>query len=110
MEVKLFEVRDRATFLSMIAIKIKAATEQEIFLTKRAGYDTTGHYVLFSSLDGGTKLHCDAYSHDNITRVTAHHYIEEHWNELKSGDVIDCEYIRGETKKPKQSERIISNY
>jgi hypothetical protein len=36
---------------------------------------------------------------------TAHAYIEEKWDELGSGVVIDVEYILGETRTYKASER-----
>ena len=35
----------------------------------------------------------------------AHNYIIEHWHELKDGDVVDVQFILGETKAPKVSER-----
>jgi hypothetical protein len=37
--------------------------------------------------------------------VEAHRYIEENWNALSDGDVIDVEFILGETKEKKISER-----
>ena len=36
----------------------------------------------------------------------AHCYIERKWRELKDGDVIDVEFILGETTSIKISERI----
>jgi hypothetical protein len=35
---------------------------------------------------------------------TAHNFIAEHWAELNSGDVVDVEYILGETSAPKDFE------
>ena len=42
---------------------------------------------------------------DTRTRPHAHAYIEQHWHELRDGDVIDIEFILGETAEPKLSER-----
>jgi hypothetical protein len=38
------------------------------------------------------------------TLKTAHHWIENHWEELQDGSVVDVEFILGETPKPKVSE------
>ena len=35
----------------------------------------------------------------------AHHYIIEHWDKLRDGDVVDVSFILGETQQPKVSER-----
>ena len=47
----------------------------------------------------------DPYSWGDRTYSVAHNYIQEHWDEIKAGDVIDVEYILGETPEPKLSER-----
>jgi len=39
------------------------------------------------------------------TKLISHKYICEHWDELKSGDVVDVEYILGIRDEPKTSER-----
>lgn len=40
------------------------------------------------------------------TFPVAHSFIENNWDELKDGDVIDVEFILGETAEKKVSERI----
>jgi hypothetical protein len=35
---------------------------------------------------------------------TAHAHILQNWHSLTSGDVIDVEFILGESKQPKESE------
>jgi hypothetical protein len=35
----------------------------------------------------------------------AHHHIYEKWDSLEDGDVVDVEFILGETTKPKLSEK-----
>ena len=40
------------------------------------------------------------------TMIVAHKFIKEHFDELETGDVIDVEYILGETDTQKMSERI----
>jgi hypothetical protein len=111
MEVKLLEVRDRMTFIPMLAIKPVPRSEEERYLLARAGYGRAPEsqvcYVLLCRLDGG-QLHWDPYSwgqNGDRTFGTVHHWLLEHWAEVESGDVVDAEFIRGETTEPKVSER-----
>lgn len=111
MEIKLFEVRDRITFISAIAIKLGSNNESERFLLARAGFGLLNEdqekYILFGRLQD-LKLEYNFIS-DSRTMPVAHNYIRENWNDLKSGDVIDIEYVLGEVSKPKESERNASN-
>ena len=36
----------------------------------------------------------------------AHLWLENHWDEAKSGQVIDVEFLLGERAEPKESERL----
>lgn len=111
MEIKLFEIRDRVTFISSIAIGLDSNNESERFLLARAGFGISNEnqkrYILFGRLSD-LKLEYD-FKSDTRTMSVAHNYIKENWNNLKSGDVIDIEYILGEANKPKESERNASN-
>jgi len=110
MEIKLIEVRDRATFIPMLAIKPVPRSEEERYLLARAGYgrspDVQGEYVLLARLDGGP-LRYDHYGWEPPVRTyqTAHFWLLSHWDEIASGDVLDVEFILGETLSPKPSER-----
>lgn len=112
MEIKLFELRDRSTFVPVIAIRLSSRTEEERFLLSRAGYGTLSEdhsrYVLLGGLED-LKMTYSPYSQANRTRQVAHEYIQKNWDDLKSGEVIDVEYILGETKEKKQSESL-QNY
>jgi hypothetical protein len=107
MEVKLFEVRDRGTFLPVMVTKFRANTEAEAFILHRAGglgspeaFST--FFLELNSLENGS---ADPYIHPSDTRKIAHQYIEQHWDQLSTGDVIDVEYITGQTDATKVSER-----
>lgn len=111
MIVKLFEVRDSATFLPVIAIKCDPANEAERYLLARTGYgmiaEDQGEYVLMTALHGGDPLRYDAYAWgNNRTRAVTHAHIQKHFNELESGAVIDVQFLLGETKAPKVSEAV----
>jgi hypothetical protein len=105
MKVKAFELRDRGTFVPAIAIKLEANNDAELFLLRHAGYGPGKPMILLGSMNGGM-FNYDAYDWGaNGTKFTAHQYIEEHFDELESGQVICTEYIRGERETPKVSER-----
>jgi hypothetical protein len=109
MEVKCLEVRDAGTFIPVICIRPVPDNEGQRYLLRRDGYrgDASEHCIIV------IKAQCRGVSYDpcnwpNDTRTmpNAHGYIKRHWEELKDGDVIDVEYITGETSEPKVSERI----
>lgn len=109
MTIKLFEVRDAGTFIPAIAIKCNPADESERYSLGRTGYGTLpenqASYVIFGRLDD-LELTRDAYSWDNRTMHNAHVYVRDNFDTLESGEVIDVEYILGETDSPKVSERL----
>lgn len=133
MEVKLLEVRDRLTFIPVIAIAmveqpasaaglgsldpvaVKAIADRR-YLLGRAGYAdderhptiALAHLSAAKTADraSGKTFCCDPYDWCDRTYQCAHLYIEKNWHDLKDGDVIDVEHILGETASPKLSERL----
>ena len=112
MHVKLFEIRDQATFMPVIAIKPDGSDQRARWLWSRAGYGTApsdqSEYVLVGRLAGGTgQLSCDPYDWGGGARTmkVAHQHIIEHWYELETGAVIDVQFILKETEEPKVSEQ-----
>jgi hypothetical protein len=104
---KLFEIRDAGTFIPVMATLLTSDIYEEAYLIGRAGYQ---NYVDPTSIMV-TRLHdClsanDPYEWTNRTMYTAHQYIESHFHDLKTGDVIDVQFILGETSVPKVSERL----
>lgn len=100
MDTKLLEIRDRATFIPAMAIRVSG---QDGYLMRRAGFgDVPMVYLVMLATE---KCRYDPYNWDNMrTMGNSHNYIEEHWDELQSGDVVDVEFILGESKQPKLSE------
>lgn len=113
MQVKVFELRDRATFIPIIVTKIPAMgvgeNEDVQYLLGRAGYRTNTSIIL-TNLSYPEQSHADVYDWGCRTYSNAHRYIEENFDDLVDGQVIDVEYILGETKEPKLSERITNKY
>jgi hypothetical protein len=107
LSVKLFEIRDAATFIPAIGIRIEPygfeVTTFERYLMRRAGYGD-GFLVLFTRLDGGGESHYDPYGWKNRTFQVAHDFVAKNWDSLDSGAVVDVEFILGLRPEPKSSE------
>lgn len=109
MTIKLFEIRDSMTCIPVMAVRLRADSRQERFLLKRSGYGERDEieYVILCKLDG-VEAHYDPFDWSNArTMRTAHRYIIDSWETLSSGDVVDVEFILGETSAPKQSEAVL---
>ena len=107
MQTKLFEIRDRATLIPVLAVNCDTSMDQrEWWLLRKAGYACDGNnIVLLSNLCGGTVINYDPFNWSDRTYATAHEFITEHWDSLRSGDVVDVEFILGETLEVKISEQ-----
>lgn len=106
MTSKLFEVRDKGTFVPVLCTLMESEHGQERWLLARAGYGGPCGLVLMAGLVAHPDK-CTYSPHDwgNRTRQTAHRYITENWHNLSTGAVIDVEFILGEKDVPKVSER-----
>lgn len=114
MEIKLFEIRDRMTFIPAMAIRLHARTEMEFWLLRRAGYGADHiagslekilePYIILIHL-GDNKACNDPYDWPNLrTMGNIHKHLIEEWKHLESGQLLDVEFILGETRVPKKSE------
>ena len=108
MECKVFELRDHATFIPLLAVKLGSRIEAERYLLARAGfgrdYGEQNTYILLMSLNGGKGSYdCEFFDR---TYAAAHQHILEHWDELASGCVVDVRVILGEESEVCQSEAI----
>ena len=104
MKTKLFEIRDRGTFMPAMATLAKGDDRQEQYLLLSSGFGHVSPLVILHFLELN-ETYYDVYRWGDRTRFTAHRYIQENWEKLKSGDVVDVEYILGETTEPKMSQR-----
>ena len=110
MITKLFEIRDSATFIPVIATKIEYDIDAQSYLLRRAGLSKPLNPALFYILlcrinSGGGECQTLPYNWHGRTMTTAHQHIVKNWQKLEDGDVIDVEFILGETKVRKVSER-----
>ena len=109
MITKLFEIRDKHTFIPVIATKLGHESEAQSYLLRVAGFfqplNPSAIYILLARLSGRGEFYASPHDWSGRTMVTAHKHIIANWETLEDGDVIDVEFILGETKVKKVSER-----
>ena len=105
LKTKMFEVRDRGTYIPVVAVKLVTDDISEEYMLRRAGYSNYYPAIIVARIDD-VEAHNDAYNWaDTRTLREAHGYIAKNFDRLKSGDVVDIEFILGETTVCKKSER-----
>lgn len=106
MKSKVLEIRDRATFIPVVATEMFPENEIQSYYLRHSGYGFDYPLVLVTTLDG-RECEYDPFKWGTNPRTMfeAHMYIQEHFNELNEGDVVDVEYILGEAKEAKKSQR-----
>lgn len=106
MKVKCLEIRDRATFIPVICIHPVADNEEQRYLLKRDGYSASLDEKCIIMIDHQCRgAAYDPFDWNERTKNTAHQFIESNWDQLSDGDVIDVEFILGESTTKKASER-----
>ena len=112
METKCLEIRDKCTCIPALAIRMRGDTEiARYYVHTRSGYPRDGSSIMLMVLYTG-KATNEPYEWESLglgprTMPVAHKFIIEHFGELSDGDVVDVEFILGESSAPKRSERII---
>ena len=112
MIAKLFEVRDRGTFIPMLAVQCDPADENERYLLAHAGFGkdaaTQRGYVLCGEIDSGKfKMSYDPLDFPDGTLRQAVEHIQANFHALVSGGVIDAEFLRRERTLPRRPERLL---
>jgi hypothetical protein len=111
MTAKTFEIRDRMTFIPVLAVKLEPSNEADRYLLGRAGFgiypENQARYIQLIRISGGEgPTYCNPGDWADRTMQTAHLYLLDHFDELESGSIVDVEHILGETTELKVSERI----
>lgn len=108
MLVKTLEIRDEGTFIPVICIHPTPANAAQRYLLRRDGYSGQQDERCIIMVDA----QCRGCAYDpyewtgSRTKQIAHDYIRNNWAAIKDGDVIDVQFILGETEAPKVSEAI----
>lgn len=109
LESKVLEVRDIATHIDVLAIRMLAKNDiQNYYIHVRSGYPRNGSCIGMVTLNNCAPGNVDPYAWGDRTYATAHNYIYDHFDELIDGDVVDVEFILGEKPTKKVSERLTS--
>jgi len=126
MITKAIEIRDKGTFIPAIAIKMtpafvpaaqleansrqRQAYDHERYLLRRSGYvfDEPCCVMLVRMDANGSPRQASYDPHGwgagNRTYIVAHTYIVQNFEALENGQVVDVEFILGETQQAKESE------
>jgi hypothetical protein len=113
MKTKIFELRDKATCLVVVATKMEPESkdrsykeyERELMLLRKLGFsDFKDNPLVMLTLPNSGKNYYIPYQWNDRTLQTAHKYIQDNFDELEQDDVIDIEYILGETNQVKPTE------
>lgn len=110
METKVFELRDRGTFIPLLAVKApRSPDERERWLLRRSGWSTfdveTGMILVIGSLVTGKYAHDPLELGGGRTYHAAYRHIMDNWDSLRNGQVICVEHILGERETPKETEQ-----
>lgn len=103
MKIKVFEVRDRMTMIPVLAIKLESENIHQQKLLHHAGYSPFETYYLVLHVVS-FEFQFDSHAWNDRTLGHAHHYIKKHFDEMVDGEVIDIEFILGETSERKVSD------
>lgn len=114
MRAKLIEIRDEGTFIAALAVDVEAVNEAERYLLSRTGFTPHQHAPRFVLLSSNLSSHPMDMTYDvadwgvygQRTYQTVHKWLKDTaWDEIEPGQVVDVQYILGETSAPKRPER-----
>lgn len=102
-EIKFLQIRDVATDIPAMAIKLDPESIMDCKIVARAGYGREGEYIILVKLDG-CESHYSPYDWGGRTMPVAHQALIENWDKYTSSDVVCVEFILGERDTPKSFE------
>jgi hypothetical protein len=112
LQVKLIELRDIATCIPVLAVRLwrdREADPESHWLLARAGYGSLESVsppcVLLTDLQGGRKAEYDPYAWGGRTFPVAHDYIQDNWDLIPDGGIVDVRVILGEETELPKSDR-----
>ena len=108
MEAKTIEIRDRATMIVALAVRLDPGCERDRHLLARAGYGLLpaeqSEYILLTNFVRMKTEH-DPFAWGDRTMHIAHRELLGcDWDAVQPGAVFDVEFILGETDQPKAAE------
>ncbi len=110
MDTKTLEIRDVATLIPVLAIRMVADNEAAgWYIHERCGHPREGGSIVVMVLSNMAATN-DPYEwvllkYGSRTMPVAHQFIIQKFDELVDGDVVDVEFLLREVEIPKVSER-----
>lgn len=103
-EIKLIEIRDRSTCIPAAIFRLDCSD----WLAQRAGWhkDNNSNCYLVDLL-GRRRAEYDPYAWGDRTFHNVLKWCKNNFDSIENGQVVDVEYILGETDQPKTSERYL---
>lgn len=105
MTVKFLEIRDSATFIPAVAFRLRPEHPRERYLAARAGFFQSQEQAIWLlklvTMEAGCHENCWDGSR---TMKEAHKWIKANWKDVVTEDVIDVQFILGETDSKAMSE------
>jgi hypothetical protein len=105
MKTLILELRDKGTFIPILALQLSHTSLSEASLLAQGGWGDANvvPYIMLMPLnESKVTASFGVYLWNDRTFSTAHHYISNNFDTLVSGDVIDVEFILGETHTKKE--------
>ena len=102
-EAKWIGVFDRCTYIQMIAMRFYPCDAYSQRMSARSGFSRIpgdAYTFFYIPMNGECAYNANDLK-DQYTLGTAARHIESHWGEIESGDTVDAEFLRGESKEPK---------
>jgi hypothetical protein len=119
METKLIEVRDRMTCIVVLCVRpwpvtlpydVDRETDKGAKLNKlqrmawRCGYKEARAVIMTRLAEPGRGAQSDPFEWLDRTMSQAHNYIEQNWEKIPNGGLVDVRVVLGEEKEPAESE------
>jgi hypothetical protein len=104
--IKMVEIRDRATCIPAFAILMLPENQDEVSLMRQTGYGFSHPCVMLVSIEAPwhSARSSDEWQERSVrTMAIAHKYIEDNFSNISECQVIDVEFILGEVDAPCKS-------
>lgn len=107
-DIKFFEIRDRGTTISAMAINLqrrfdRSQMENAMLAYAGYGFDTTILLIKLADCEAAYNPY-EWKNNPARTMPRAHHHIEQNWENLKSGTLIDVRVLMGESPQAAEPE------
>jgi hypothetical protein len=101
-EVKRVEIRDAATTMPAIALRVTGGSDDPILW--RAGFGEVPLVILVDIVNWQCQYDPYSWAKSARTLPAAHRWLTENWEQHRDGGVVDVEFILGQRETPKEPE------